>query len=54
VDATEVSARWEAAMAPFFVSGDGSGKTELSLVFDLGAQLAALAEPTTAPTGERP
>jgi L-rhamnose mutarotase len=54
VDATEVSARWEAAMAPFFVSGDGSGKTELSLVFDLGAQLAALAEPTTAPTGDRP
>ena len=58
VDATEVSARWEAAMAPFFVPGDGSGsgsgsgKAELPLVFDLDAQLTALGEPTTAPTGD--
>jgi L-rhamnose mutarotase len=42
VDATEVSARWEAEMAPFFVSGDGSGKAALPLVFDLDAQLTAL------------
>ena len=56
VDATEVSARWEASMAPFFVAGDGSGsgsgKAELPLVFDLDAQLTALGEPTTAPTGD--
>ncbi|WP_369252692.1 L-rhamnose mutarotase [Geodermatophilus amargosae] len=52
VDATEVSARWEASMAPFFVSGDGSGKAGLPLVFDLAAQLTALGEPTTAPTGD--
>jgi len=53
VDATDVSARWEAEMAPFFVTGDGWGKAELPLVFDLDAQLAALEEPT-APTGDRP
>ena len=52
VDATEVSARWEAAMAPFFGSGSGSGKAALPLVFDLDAQLTALGEPTTAPTGD--
>jgi L-rhamnose mutarotase len=51
MDRTEVSARWEADMAPFFdLPGgrDGRDKTELPLVFDLGAQLAALDEPTTA------
>lgn len=48
VDATEVSARWEAHMAPFFDlpgGGDGRAKQELRLVFDLSAQLA------TAPAG---
>ncbi len=59
VDATEVSARWEAEMAPFFETGDGRGKSSLDLVFDLDAQLAALgspqpAQPTTAPNGEQP
>jgi L-rhamnose mutarotase len=57
MDATEVSARWEADMAPFFAlpSGrDGRDKIELPLVFDLGAQLAALDESTTARTGDRP
>ncbi len=40
VDATEVSARWEAEMAPFFSTGsDGRSKVELELVFDLEAQL---------------
>ncbi|MGY1651017.1 L-rhamnose mutarotase [Geodermatophilus sp. SYSU D01119] len=52
VDATDVSARWEASMAPLFVTGDGSGKAELPLVFDLDAQLTALGETTTAPTGD--
>ncbi|SNS12687.1 L-rhamnose mutarotase [Geodermatophilus saharensis] len=52
VDATEVSARWEAEMAPFFVTGDGSGKAELPLVFDLDAQLTAIGETTTAPSGD--
>ncbi|MCV2490062.1 L-rhamnose mutarotase [Geodermatophilus sp. YIM 151500] len=59
VDATEVSARWEAEMAPLFTAGtDGRGKSSLDLVFDLDAQLAALGEPgsqpTTARTGDRP
>ena len=58
VDATEVSARWEAEMAPFFETGDGRGKSTLDLVFDLDAQLAALTSPEpaspTAQTGERP
>jgi L-rhamnose mutarotase len=54
VDAAEVSARWEAEMAPFFATGDGRGKSTLDLVFDLDAQLAAAGEPTTAPTGDRP
>ena len=58
VDATEVSARWEAEMAPFFETGDGRGKSTLDLVFDLDAQLAALRSPqpasTPAQTGERP
>ena len=42
MDATEVSARWEADMAPFFdLPGgrDGRDKQELTLVFDLDAQL---------------
>ncbi|SDC90041.1 L-rhamnose mutarotase [Geodermatophilus telluris] len=52
VDATEVSARWEASMAPFFATGNGRGKAELELVFDLDAQLRALEEPTTAPSGD--
>jgi len=50
MDATEVSARWEAEMAPFFdVPGDlpGRGKHELDLVFDLDAQLTAAGETTT-------
>jgi L-rhamnose mutarotase len=57
MDATEVSARWEADMADFFdLPGgrDGRDKHELDLVFDLGAQLAATGEHTTAPTGDRP
>jgi L-rhamnose mutarotase len=46
VDATEVSARWEAEMAPFFTTGsDGRAKAELELVFDLDEQLRALGEP---------
>ena len=53
LDATEVGARWEAEMAPFFASGDGRGKTTLDLVFDLDAQLGA-AGGATAPTGARP
>lgn len=47
VDATEVSARWEAEMAPFFATGDGRGKSTLDLVFDLDAQLTAAGEHTT-------
>ncbi len=56
MDTTEVSARWEAEMAPFFdLPGgrDGRDKSELDLVFDLDAQLTARGEPTTAP-GDRP
>jgi L-rhamnose mutarotase len=52
VDAAEVSARWETSMAPFFVTGDGSGKAELPLVFDLDAQLTAIGETTTAAPGD--
>jgi L-rhamnose mutarotase len=55
MDATDVSARWEAEMAPFFdLPGDlpGRGKNELDLVFDLGAQLTAAGEATTTPIGE--
>ena len=57
VDAAEVSARWEAEMAPFFATGDGRGKSTLDLVFDLDAQLRAAespgpAQPTTAPNGD--
>ena len=47
VDAAEVSARWEAEMAPFFATGDGRGKSTLDLVFDLDAQLTAAEEHTT-------
>ena len=42
MDRTEVSARWEAEMAPYFDlpdGGDGRDKSELTLVFDLAAQL---------------
>jgi L-rhamnose mutarotase len=39
-------------MAPFFETGDGRGKAGLELVFDLDAQLTALGETTTAPTGD--
>jgi L-rhamnose mutarotase len=49
MDATEVSARWEAEMAPYFdLPGDqpGRGKHELDLVFDLDAQLTAAGETT--------
>jgi L-rhamnose mutarotase len=64
MDATEVSARWEADMAEFFVPAahptlpggrDGRDKHELDLVFDLGAQLRAAGEtPTpTEATGDR-
>jgi L-rhamnose mutarotase len=57
MDRTEVSARWEAEMADFFAptrhpadpGRDGRDKSELPLVFDLDAQLAALDESTTAP-----
>ena len=57
VDASEVSARWEAEMAAFFATGDGHGKSTLDLVFDLDAQLRAAespgpAQPTTAPNGD--
>jgi L-rhamnose mutarotase len=45
VDAAEVSARWEAEMAPFFETGDGRGKATVGL----DAQLRALEEHTTAP-----
>jgi L-rhamnose mutarotase len=45
MDRTEVSARWEAEMAPFFVpGGDGRDKSELTLVFDLDAQLTTIGE----------
>ena len=57
MDATEVSARWETEMAPFFaVPGDqpGRGKHTLDLVFDLDAQLRAAGETTTPSTGDRP
>jgi L-rhamnose mutarotase len=55
MNATSVSARWEAEMARFFDlpdGRDGRDKQELDLVFDLDAQLAALGEATTAPTGD--
>lgn len=54
VDATAVSARWEAEMAEFFhlPSGrDGRDKHELHLVFDLVARLRAAGE-TPTPNGD--
>jgi L-rhamnose mutarotase len=57
MDATEVSARWEAEMAEFFdlpAGGDGRDKRELPLVFDLRAQLTALHQHHPAPIGETP
>jgi L-rhamnose mutarotase len=51
MDVTGVSSRWEADMAPFFdLPGghDGRDKHELELVFDLGAQLTATGQTTTA------
>ena len=58
MDSTEVSARWEAEMAPYFDlpnGQDGRDKHELTLVFDLGAQLTAAGENTTPQnaTGDR-
>jgi len=63
VDATEVSARWEAEMADFFaptrhpadLGGDGRDKSELTLVFDLAVQLrtADVATTPNEPTGDR-
>ena len=59
---TDVSARWEAEMADFFVPAahpdlpggrDGRDKQELALVFDIDAQLAAVDESTT-PNGDTP
>ncbi len=52
VDAADVSARWEAEMAPFFQTGDGTGKSSLDLVFDLDAQLRAAGAESTAPIGD--
>jgi L-rhamnose mutarotase len=52
VDAADVSARWEAEMAPFFLTGDGTGKSSLDLVFDLDAQLRAAGAESTAPIGD--
>ena len=54
VDATEVSGRWEAEMAPFFTTGDGRSKANLDLVFDLDAQLAAAGEHPPRPNGDAP
>lgn len=59
MDATEVSARWEADMAGFFAAADlpgdfpGRGKHTLDLVFDLDAQLRAAGEAPT-PNGGTP
>lgn len=58
MDATGVSARWEAEMAPFFdlpAGRDGRAKQQLDLVFDLDAQLAALEQARPPhPNGARP
>jgi L-rhamnose mutarotase len=57
VDAADVSARWEAEMAPYFQLPDGldgRDKSELTLVFDLDAQLAAAEEATPSTMGETP
>jgi L-rhamnose mutarotase len=57
MDATEVGARWEAEMAPFFEPPDGRGRQELDLVFDLDAHLTAAGAAhldVSAPIGETP
>jgi L-rhamnose mutarotase len=57
MNSADVSARWEAEMAPFFDlpdGRDGRDKQELDLVFDLDAQLRAAGETTTTGTGDRP
>ena len=57
MDATDISARWEAEMASFFVrpdGPDGRGKQELDLVFDLDAQLRAIGQTTSEPIGDTP
>jgi L-rhamnose mutarotase len=61
MEQTSVNSRWQADMAPFFDLPDGRpdrGMHVLDLVFDLGAQLVAMAAPpahTTPPgTGDRP
>jgi L-rhamnose mutarotase len=56
METTEVNARWQADMAPFFDLPEGRpdrGMHVLDLVFDLDAQLGA-GVATTAPTGETP
>jgi L-rhamnose mutarotase len=57
MNSADVSARWEAEMAPFFDlpdGRDGRDKQELDLVFDLDAQLRAAGGTTTTGTGDRP
>ena len=54
---TEVNARWQADMAPFFVALDGApdeAMRPLETVFDLDAQLAALPGPGGAATTRPP
>ncbi|WP_298989964.1 L-rhamnose mutarotase [uncultured Pseudokineococcus sp.] len=57
MDATEVNARWQADMAPFFADLPGgrpdTGAARLALVFDLDAQRTAGHPPGPAP-GSRP
>lgn len=51
--ATEVNARWQAEMAPFFAELDvppDQGFLELTEIFHLEDQLAALDDPSHAPT----
>ncbi|WP_345712830.1 L-rhamnose mutarotase [Kineococcus glutinatus] len=56
--ATDVNARWQAEMAPFFAGLEEApdrAMRPLELVFDLDAQLAAAGEATTqAPTDRNP
>lgn len=51
MDATEVNARWQADMAPFFADLPGgrpdTGLVRLTCVFDLDAQRAATPAPST-------
>ena len=57
MNTADVSARWEAEMAPFFDlpdGRDGRDKQELDLVFDLDAQLTAAEAAPTAESGETP